>query len=278
MKVLKCGFGLALIAGLTLNASCGGSGSDSAGASSAGESSSGAGAGNESAGASSVAGDTSSASGGSMDQGGASMGGSVGRGGMGRAGTSASGGASVSNPADCPMANLAANAMCAVLASNMERCVYGDESCHCRLNNGGGGANQGGAGGAPTTDSGRWMCTGLCPTTKPTVGADCMSGQACQYVSGNCFCGGSQKWQCNGAMMGGGGAGGDMGSAGAGGRNAAGGMTGAGGAGGAGGAPNNGTVCPAQKPMTTGACMGTGVCVYPNKTGCACVNDKWLCD
>ncbi|HEY3664586.1 MAG TPA: hypothetical protein VGL19_01255, partial [Polyangiaceae bacterium] len=184
MKVLKYGFGFALIAGFALNASCGSSrdsGSSSAGASSipgAGDSATGAGASSQTAGSSSLAGDTSSGGSGNMAQGGAPMSGGAGRGGTGRAGAPASGGAP-SNPADCPMENLAANAMCSLLASSTERCWYGDESCHCRPNNSG---TQGGAGGAPTTDSGHWTCTTVCPTIKPSVGTDCTAGLACPYA------------------------------------------------------------------------------------------------
>jgi hypothetical protein len=154
--------------------------------------------------------------------------------------------------------------MCMPLASTTERCMYGDESCRCRPTNGG---NQGGAGGAAAMDTGRWTCAAVCPTAKPMVGGACTTGLACPYAGGGCFCGQSQKWQCQGGMMGGGGAGGaGPGTAGAGG------MTAAGGGG------NNGTTCPMQKPATGGMCVGSGVCIYPNKTGCACVNDKWLCD
>ncbi len=96
------------------------------------------------------------------------------------------------------------------------------------------------------------------------VGGDCTQGLACRYTGdGECVCGQSKKWQCVGGMMGGGGA---SGTAGAGGMSAA------------GGAGNGGTMCPMQKPTAGRNCTGTGVCTYANKTGCACLNDKWLCD
>jgi hypothetical protein len=280
MKALKYGFGLALIAGLALNASCGGSSSYSsdgtAGTSSstagesstAGTSSSSAGSDNTFAGGNSVGGDTSASGGDTTDQGGgpASGGGAAGRGG-GRAGASnggatASGGASATNPADCPMANLMANAMCTPLATTTERCMYGDESCRCRAQ-GAGNPGNGGAGGAAAA-GGRWSCTAVCPAEKPTVGDACTQGLACPYMGGACACGQSQKWQCQG--------GGNMGGGGASGTAGAGGMTAAGGAG------NGGTMCPMQKPTAGRACTGTGACTYANKTGCACVADKWLCD
>ncbi|HEX3853329.1 MAG TPA: hypothetical protein VHW01_20335 [Polyangiaceae bacterium] len=271
MKALKYGFGLVLIAGLALNASCGGSSSDNsdgtAGTSSttagesstAGDGSSTAGSGNTTAGGNSVGGDISASGGDTMtDQGGApaSGGGAAGRGGMGRAGAAnggapASGGAAATNPMDCPMASLAENAMCTPLATTMERCKYGDESCRCVVpavrgpGNDNGGA--GGTGGAPAAAAGRWTCAAVCPTDKPTVGTDCTQGLACPFTGGGCVCGQSKKWQCTGGgMMGGGG--------------------------------NNGTTCPMQKPRAGGMCMGTGACTYANRTGCACVGDKWLCD
>jgi hypothetical protein len=283
MKALKYGFGLVLIAGLALNASCGGSSSDNsdstAGTSSstagdsstvAGASSSSAGSDNTIAGGSSVGGDTTSSSGGDMttDQGGgpASDGGAAGRGGMGRAGAAnggapASGGAAATNPADCPTASLMENAMCTPLATTMERCKYGDDSCRCVATGRVPGNNQGGAGGAAAAATGRWMCAAVCPTEKPTVGADCTQGLTCPFTGGACLCGQSKKWQCaGGGMMGGGGA------------NGTGGMSATGGGG------NDGTMCPMQKPRAGGTCAGTGACTYANKTGCACVDDKWLCD
>jgi len=179
--------------------------------------------------------------------------------------------------------------MCTALATIMERCKYGDESCHCAVagrgpgNNGGAGGGSGGTGGGGTGGggtagggtaggggggaevAGRWTCTAGCPSDEPTVGADCTQNAVCPYTGGACACGQSKKWQCAGAMLGGGGANGTAG---------AGGMS----AGGAGVGDNNGTMCPMQKPKAGGTCAGTGACTYPNKTGCACVSDKWLCD
>ncbi len=276
MKALKYGFGLALIGGFTLMAACGGSSSDTsdsgAGASSAGANSTTAGDGSTpTAGSgSNVAGDTSVAGGdtaGSSNPsggsgaiaGGPAMGGAGKGGGVAGAGTGGAGGAAAMNPKDCPAA-LPAGA-CMPLASNQERCVYGDQSCRCRAPQGGG-MNNAGAGGAATGDM--WQCTTVvvCPTAKPAVDSDCpQAGEVCTYTgNGGCVCNNnSKKWQCFGGMTGNGGAGGMSGTAGAGGGTAA-------------------TPCPQMKPAADATCTGSNLCQYGKGTGCICDGMNWVCN
>jgi hypothetical protein len=272
MRVSASGSGLLLIAGLAFNASCGSPSSDNftssagpsgaGGSSFAGASSNGAGAGDQLAGGtsvaggSSIAGETSVGGSGNLNQGGASAGEAAANGGAGLAGAAdggatASGGTSGTNPADCPPANLAPNAICTPLANALERCVYLDESCRCRAQ--GGGNNPGSAGG--TSTNGRWTCNTVCPATKPSAGEACTPGQACPYAGGPCLCGTSMMWQCPASDNNGAG-GMSMGSA---------------------GDANSGTVCPMQRPRAGGMCSGAGLCSYGNGTACICWNNSWLC-
>ena len=275
MKALKYGFGLALIGGFTLMAACGGSSSDSddssAGSSSAGASSTTAGQGSTTAGTgSSLGGDTSVAGGetagsgttaGGPGQGGtSSSAGGPAMGGAGKSGTAGAGGAAATNPKDCPAA--LPSGACMPLANNQERCTYGDQSCRCRPPQGGG-MNQAGAGGAAAAGD-TWQCTTVpvCPTAKPTAGADCTSGnEVCQYTGeGACVCNNNtKKWQCFGGTTGNAGAGGMSGTAGAGGGTAA-------------------TPCPQMKPAADATCSGNNLCQYGKGTGCICDGTNWVCN
>ncbi len=279
MKALKYGFGVALIAGFTLMAACGGSSSDSddssgAGASSAGASSTTAGdgattAGNGSstAGDSSVGGDTTGSTAGSPGKGGAGSvagapsTGTAGKGGTTGTGGAGTGGASATNPKDCPAS--VPSGSCMPLANVAERCTYGDQSCRCRAQQGGGMNGNAGGAGAPAGDM--WQCTTVpvCPTAKPTAGEACTDGnEVCQYTgNGACVCNNnSKKWQCFGGMNGNGGAGGmSAGTAGAGGGTGA-------------------TPCPQMKPAADATCTGNNLCQFGKGVGCICDGTNWVCN
>ncbi len=275
MKALKYGFGLALIGGFTLMAACGGSSSDTgssgAGTSSAGESSAGAssttaGDGSTTAGSGSTVGGDDTGGAGTV-AGGTSVGGTTASAGApagsaGKGGTTASGGAAATNPMDCPAA--LPTGACMALATTMERCVYGDESCRCRVQGGGGPGNQGGGAGAPAT-GGMWQCNATCPAAKPTVGDACPTGLTnCRYTGmGACSCL-NQKWACFGGTTGNGGAGGMSGTAGGGNTAGAAGGTAA-------------TPCPMAKPAADATCSGNNICQYGNKNACICSGTNWVC-
>ncbi len=220
MNALKYGFGLILVGGFALTASCSGSSNDSS----------------SSGGTSSSTGGTSSSTGGTVgNPGGGTFGNPSGgtfgnpsggrsnpsggtgnpNGGTGTAGTgnpaggNGAGGATM-NPASCPPATptpMTGDACTvATVMQGMPRpaCVYGNTSCTCRPMQGGPG---GGQAGAAAAGDGTLRCgplPAMCPaasSTPPTDGSACTGNIFnCRFDTGercSCF---NMQWNCRGGM------------------------------------------------------------------------------
>ncbi|HEY0464319.1 MAG TPA: hypothetical protein VGC79_08930 [Polyangiaceae bacterium] len=257
MKTLKYGFGLALVAGFTLTASCGGEsdpgagsgGSDSSGGKSshAGSSSLPGTAGDSSADAGESSGGVAGAAGaaGAVEETGGApdeSGGGTSAGGKGNVGggSSAGGTGGAMNPAGCPAAAPKDMAACTSPTSNRIRCTYPGERCTCQAQLNGGPGGDAGAG--STALSREWNCvdTLICPAAAPKDGEACgMISGACSYPGSDCTCGNSHDWNCQATL-----------------------------------------ICPATKPTVGEACTtAEGTCPYGAGLGtCRCgQTEKWTC-
>jgi hypothetical protein len=189
MKALKYGFGMLLVGGFALTASCGGSSDDSS------SPSGGTGGTGTATGGTFATGGTTTATGGTFATGGTvaaggtfAAGGTVATGGTG----TGTGGATTTNPATCPPATPtpASGDTCTLPAMMMgmqAACVYGATTCTCNRNFMGGGFGQAGA---PPVTEGTLNCrpTPIACAAMPATGDACTRNCPLPNRGGNCPC------------------------------------------------------------------------------------------
>jgi hypothetical protein len=226
MKALKYGFGLILVGGFALTASCGGSsGDDSSSAagstSSAGTSDGTAGTGTGTGGTDSGTGGGTGTAGNGTTTGGTGTGGTGtatgGTGaGTGGAGTAGAGGGAATNPAGCPAASTmpktgdACTATAGMRGGGATVCTYAatdpgeDTTCGCAARGGGRGPGGGAAGAPDVMDT--LTCATTCAahtSTPPTTGeactlnafTTCTFGPNARTNTDRCRCM-ANKWAC----------------------------------------------------------------------------------